>query len=783
MPNVSASRRTCSLALLIAGMLLTVLISQPLPADEAIKPEWTSQCRFRVLLTVDPRGRARSNSPASAEVDFQSLLTGHGTFDEHTLEVVAYDDLGQPRIFDKSRPESERRRVPHRLDRLFGSTRTTLSFVVPDQHCTRLAAYFDTVDSGRGQPLRFHGIVGDGDRFREIRQRREIAASHFDQFVDFDGDGDLDLFQGGVEPYVYCHENVGSHRLVDRGRLASGGRLFTLPASKENRSWLTVALYDVDDDGDQDFLPSFQDGPDAGRFLFYRNATQRGGALTFTRVGPLMTVAGVPLAGGAQAGGWFPSIALLKDWDGEPSGRLDAIVGSNHRCWLYRGAGLNAGGTPQFAEAVALHAAGADINLVNPRFYAADIDSDGDLDLFAGTQPGPVHWFENIGTRAKPTLAAGRVVALDGKYLIGDAHSGLAIADFGGDGLLDLLAGRYWQRTDLNYPTGQRDFGSLYRNTGPRGAPQFVRVTDGVPFTEQFQICDAVRQNCVRAADWDGDGKSDLLAGDTDGFVWLFRNQSSQFWPLFARGERLLAGGRPLSVAGSGGHARLDVCDWNGDGLRGLIVADGHGTLTLFRGLPGKSQPELAAGEPMTVAGKPVQGSARASVLVCDWDSDGKHDVVFADQQGYTWHRNLGSAKEPLLAGAQAITFAGQSVKYVRPNLGSLVDWDGDGQRDLIGCHFENSIRLYRNIAPRGRSAEPQFADAEGVTILQGDSPQMISGADAIDWNGDGDLDLLTGQGHGGSGLRLYERDWIEDELRGTHPNVQVGALQSRPER
>jgi hypothetical protein len=119
-------------------------------------------------------------------------------------------------------------------------------------------------------------------------------------------------------------------------------------------------------------------------------------------------------------------------------------------------------------------------------------------------------------------------------------------------------------------------------------------------------------------------------------------------------------------------------------------------------------------------------------------------------------------------------------VKYVRPNLGSFVDWDGDGRKDFIGCHFENSVRFYRNLGSGAKGAEPQFADSEGVVIVQGESPQMISGAEAVDWNGDGDLDILTGQGHGGSGLRFYERDWIEDRINNTHPRVTVLQVERR---
>ena len=718
------------------------------------------------------QGRKRSHSPAAIEIDFQSLLPRGAAFDPSTLEVEV---LGSTR-------DADRRLVPHRLDPSFGSSQAKLNFVVPDETCTRFAVYFDTADGRRGQPRRYPGLLGDGDRFCERFGQREITASHFDQFVDFDGDGDLDLFKGGVEPYVSCWENVGGNRLLDWGRLASDGKLLALPASRDNRSWLTVAFFDIDGDGDQDFFPSFGDGPDAGQIVFYRNTTAgRGAPLSFARVGPLQTESGRLLAGGEQAGGWFPSIALVRDWDGSAEGRIDAIVGSNHRCWLYRGRGVDDRNAPIFAAAEAIQADGVPIHLINPRFYPVDIDADGDLDLPVGSQPGPIWLFENRGTRKQPLLAAGQVIGLSGKYLIGDAHSGLSIADFDGDGLLDLLAGRFWERTDLNDPTRLRDFGGFYRNTGTRSAPRFQRADRGGPFTEQFQICDAVRQNCVRAVDWDKGGKLDLLAGDTDGFIWFFGNEASQSAPLFAGGVRVRAGGQPLSVSKSGGHARFDICDWNADGTDDLLVADGQGTLTLFRGQAGPPGGELSAGEAVLAAGQPIRGAARASVLVCDWNQDGLFDVVFADERGYRWHRNTGEKGRPALAAAQPLDFGGGTVKYVRPNLGSFVDWDGDGRQDFIGCNFENSIRLYRNVAEAGRGAEPRFADAEGLTILQASSPQMISGAHAIDWNGDGDLDLLTGQGHGGSGLRFFERDWIEDELHGTHPRVTAGKIETKP--
>src|SRR5207342_2217828 len=141
---------------------------------------------------------------------------------------------------------------------------------------------------------------------------------------------------------------------------------------------------------------------------------------------------------------------------------------------------------PRFAEAVAVQAGGSDIVLVNPRFDCADIDGDGDLDLFAGTQPGPVYWFKNIGAQTVPEFAVGKVIAWDGRYLIGDAHSGVKVADFDGDGLLDVVSGRFWERADLNAPDAPREFGGLWKNIGTRASPRFARRARQAPCTEQF---------------------------------------------------------------------------------------------------------------------------------------------------------------------------------------------------------------------------------------------------------------------------------------------------------
>jgi hypothetical protein len=222
------------------------------------------------------------------------------------------------------------------------------------------------------------------------------------------------------------------------------------------------------------------------------------------------------------------------------------------------------------------------------------------------------------------------------------------------------------------------------------------------------------------------------------------------------------------------------VCDWNKDGKKDLIVADGSGTVTLFLNSGTARRPALSAGQPLQAGGKPIHVGSRASALGCDWNKDGRKDLLLADDRGYYICRNQGSDALPVLDAPEPVLFAGKRVTYIRPNLGSFVDWDGDGKLDLIGCNFENNVRFHRNIGAGRPGTEPEFPDAEGNTILQGEAPQMISGADVVDWNNDGALDLLSGQGHGGSGLRFYDRHWLEDKLHGSTTTIKILATESK---
>ncbi|MDO8684105.1 MAG: VCBS repeat-containing protein [Armatimonadota bacterium] len=750
--------------------------------------EWVSPNNHRILLMVDGKGRKRSNSPVSVNIDFPQTLDNlgaPGAFDEHTIEVAAYDPSGKPKVFDPSRAEYEKYLLPWRIDKYYGVDYVTLNFVMPDDSCNKIAVYFDTKESGLGKPKRYHGLVGDGDYFRVEYSRREIGASHMDCFCDFDGDGDLDLFKVTTEPFIYCYENVGGNKFVERGKLTSGGSVFTLPmGEKTHRSWATITFHDWNGNGHPDLFASICDGDEFGQIIIFENVTKPGGQVTFANRGRLLTESGKPLGDN-----WFGSVTVV-DWDGD--GTKDILVARTGGVDFYKNLGDDDDvSNIKLADAVRLELPSEIEKLSGTRAECVDIDGDGDLDLFITSQGLTLYFCENVGTRTNPIFQ--NAAALPSSS---GGHCGIKVADFDGDGLLDYVTGCVWE--SQVEPGERRLYARMYKNVGTPTEPKFEErnADNGAPYTEQFQICEAGRQNTVHAVDWDNDGRTDLLASNCGGSVLFFRNTTNNLWPVFADGERVLSD--------TGPDARSFVCDWNNDGKKDIVVTNRTGEVVVYLNEGTDDKPKF--GEPVKILanGKPISGTHWCSVLVCDWDNDGKKDLIMgmggegkpslyydwphinpgnpSQDLGLLFYKNIGTDAEPVLAYPKWITCGPggtQTMDYMRPNVGSYVDWDGDGKKDLIACEFEHIARFYKNTGSGGPNQEPQFAEG-GVEIVRPWTVMTISGADAVDWNGDGDLDIVTGQGHGGSGLRFYERDYIEDYVHKTFPMATVERYEKR---
>jgi hypothetical protein len=85
----------------------------------------------------------------------------------------------------------------------------------------------------------------------------------------------------------------------------------------------------------------------------------------------------------------------------------------------------------------------------------ADWDQDGNWDIVAGSDDGSVTWFRNVGSKGKPTFAAGLTLVAkhDGNgynlvrwsedEIVPGIRSQVEVVDFNNDGKLDLIVGDF----------------------------------------------------------------------------------------------------------------------------------------------------------------------------------------------------------------------------------------------------------------------------------------------------------------------------------------------------
>ena len=332
----------------------------------------------------------------------------------------------------------------------------------------------------------------------------------------------------------------------------------------------------------------------------------------------------------------------------------------------------------------------------------ADVDGDGDFDLFVGFNGEPNRLYRNdngvlVNVAAELGMTTPR------------RTRSAAWGDFDGDGDPDLF---------LGLAGGDDGIAVLLRNDGDR----FVDVTSEVGL---WLEAGSARQ--AAWVDFDGDGDLDLFFAMRDRENLLFRNDGGQFHDVAAE----------VGVADARRTVGALWFDYEQDGDLDLVVAnmdgDANGLFRNDQGLFTDVAEEAGIADGGRGVGDPAYGTVRPCVV--DYDADGRMDLFMANYGPNALYHNEGDG----------------SFRNVAEELGVAIDshydtcafgdYDLDGRVDFFVNGTVSGDTHYRDYL--FRQTEDGFVDVTPAEILE---LHADHGVQWLDFDGDGALDLsLTG--------------------------------------
>ncbi len=246
--------------------------------------------------------------------------------------------------------------------------------------------------------------------------------------------------------------------------------------------------------------------------------------------------------------------------------------------------------------------------------------------------------------------------------------------------------------------------------------------------------------------DYNLDGNKDLLVGTADGTVALFLNRGSNAAPAISEYLLLTIEDEPIDV---GTDAAPFMVDYDNNGTADLLVGNGEGLLYYFKNVAHNTAPAFTS--PVLLAdgdGIPITVETSCMPCVVDWNGDDRKDILLGNGGGSLMLAlNQGSDRHPVFSSLRPLTAGGKEIQVDGPSSPCIVDWNADGQPDVLLGMGNGQINVYY-ADPGGE--EPVITRTDTIE-LNGQSMMLGSAVVPfpVDWNQDGRTELLIGTGEG----------------------------------
>ena len=503
------------------------------------------------------------------------------------------------------------------------------------------------------------------------------------KMIDFDGDGVTDLVCAATSPGLSGLRGAGANERENAYRAFKGkhNQLAFLKNSgtdknpvyenpveilKENGESLAKGLEikplfaDYDNDGDFDYIAigrpinaADYDVKWKKNFILYFENTGTKSDYKFD-VGKVLTYEDIPIRMDSR------SAINLTVFDWNKDGAVDLIAGEESgRVSMLRNTGKVVNGVPQFLPPHFFQQEAKYVDfgaLTAPRVF--DWDGDGLDDIISGNEMGYIGFLKNLGGN-NPRWNKPELLKIDGapiRLIKNEAVPGTEEPIWG----YTTIDVGYWDEDDLpDILVNEHNGNIVYlKNVGTRekpelSEPQVLEVEwNGEPQKPEWSPGTAKGNELLAPwrtspviMDFNEDGLNDLVVMDYEGYLVVYPRVKKENGDLvLAHPQRsfVFQTGEPVLLnqlkGKSSGRLKITFADWDGDGLKDLIVASKPG-VDWMRNI-GKKDGKMVLQYMGRVVSRTLMGHSDAPV-VADWNKDNVPDLLVGTESGvfYYWER------------------------------------------------------------------------------------------------------------------------------------------------